>query len=66
MCELITICYYCDGVRIWADSVNVEHRWNDTDREKPKNSEKKPVPSATLSTTNPTWTDMVGEPGPLR
>jgi hypothetical protein len=34
-----------------------EPRWNDTDRGKPKNSEEKTCPSATLSTTNPTWTD---------
>jgi Ca2+/Na+ antiporter len=33
-----------------------ERRWNDTDRGKPKNSGKN-LPSATLSTTNPTWID---------
>jgi hypothetical protein len=32
-------------------------RWNDSDRGKLKNSEKKPVPVATFSTTNPTRND---------
>jgi hypothetical protein len=32
--------------------VNMEQRWNYTDRGKPKNSEKKSLTSATLSTTN--------------
>jgi hypothetical protein len=36
-------------------------RWNDTDTLKPKNSEKT-CPSATLSTTNPTWTDPEANP----
>jgi hypothetical protein len=35
----------------------MEHRRNKIDMGKPKYSGKKPVPSATLSTTNPTWTD---------
>jgi hypothetical protein len=34
----------------------MEHRWNDIDRGKPKYWGKT-CPSATLSTTNPTWTD---------
>jgi hypothetical protein len=33
-----------------------EPRWNGIDKEKPKNSEKN-ISSATLSTTNLTWTD---------
>jgi hypothetical protein len=37
----------------------MEQRWNDTDRGKPKDSEKKACLSAALSTTNPTW-DYVG------
>jgi hypothetical protein len=36
---------------------SVKPWWNYTDRGKPKNSEKT-CPSATLSTTNPTWTDL--------
>jgi hypothetical protein len=34
----------------------MEHRWNEIDRGKP-------CPSATLSTTNPTWTEPVSDPG---
>jgi hypothetical protein len=40
----------------------MEHRWNETDRGKPKYSGGKP-PSATLSTINPTWTDAGSNPG---
>ena len=39
----------------------MEHRWNETDRGKPKYSGKT-CPSATLSTTNPTWTDPGSNP----
>jgi hypothetical protein len=39
---------HVDGVRL--------PRWNDIDREKPKNSEET-CTIATLFTTNPTWTD---------
>jgi hypothetical protein len=39
-----------------------EPRWNDIDRRKPKKSEKT-CPSATLSTTKPTWTDPGVNPG---
>jgi hypothetical protein len=39
-----------------------ETQWNDNDREKPKKSEET-CPSATLSTTNPTWTDPGVNPG---
>ena len=35
----------------------MEHGLNEIDRVKPKDSGKKTSPSATLSTTNPTWTD---------
>ena len=35
----------------------MEYRWNENDRGKPKYSGGKPCLSATLSTTNPTWTD---------
>jgi hypothetical protein len=61
-------CYCCSGLRLclcktaasngplsmppYDTSVNMEQRWNDTDRGKPKDSEKKTCPSATLSTTN--------------
>jgi hypothetical protein len=34
-----------------------EPQWNDIDRGKPKNLEKT-CPSATVSTTNPTWADL--------
>jgi hypothetical protein len=40
----------------------MEHRWNEIDRGKPKYSGKT-CPSATLSTTNPTWTDPGSNPG---
>jgi hypothetical protein len=40
----------------------MEHRWNETDREKPS-TWGKTCPSATLSTTNPTWTDPGSNPG---
>jgi membrane-bound lytic murein transglycosylase MltF len=36
----------------------MEQRWNDIDRGKQKDYEKKTCPSAALSTTNPTWTDL--------
>jgi hypothetical protein len=39
-----------------------ETRWNDNDREKQNKSEET-CPSATLSTTNPTWTDPGVNPG---
>jgi hypothetical protein len=38
-----------------------EHRWNEIDRGKPKYSGKN-YPSVTLSTTNPTWTDLGSNP----
>jgi hypothetical protein len=47
----------------------MEHRWNEIDRGKPKYSGEnrstrgKTCPSATLSTTNPTWTDPGSSPG---
>jgi hypothetical protein len=41
----------------------MEHRWNEIDRGKSKYSGEKTCPSATLSTTNPTWTDPGIEPG---
>jgi hypothetical protein len=41
----------------------MEHRWNETDRGKPKHSGKKTYPSATLCTTNPTWTEPESNPG---
>jgi hypothetical protein len=40
----------------------MEHRWNEIDRGKPKYWGKT-CPSATLSTTNPTWTDPGSNPG---
>jgi hypothetical protein len=41
----------------------MEHRWNEIDRGKPKYSGGKTCPSATLSTTKPTWTDPGSNPG---
>jgi hypothetical protein len=40
----------------------MEHQWNKIDRGKPI-TRRKPCPSATLSTTNPTWTDPGSNPG---
>jgi hypothetical protein len=40
----------------------MEHRWNEIDREKPT-TRRKTCPSATLSTTNLTWTDQGSIPG---
>jgi hypothetical protein len=40
----------------------MEHRWNEIDRVKPKYSGGT-CRSATLSTTNPTWTDLGSNPG---
>jgi hypothetical protein len=40
----------------------MEHRWNETDRGKPT-TWRKTCPSATLPTTNPTWTDPESNPG---
>jgi hypothetical protein len=41
---------------------NMEHWWNDIDRGKPKYLEKN-LPTATLSTTYSTWTDLGVNPG---
>ena len=41
----------------------MEHLCNEIDRGKPKYSGKKTCPSATLSTTNPTWTDPASNLG---
>jgi hypothetical protein len=43
-----------------------ELQWNDTDRVKLKNSRKKTCPSATSSTTNPTWSDSGANPATYR
>jgi hypothetical protein len=40
----------------------MEHQWNEIDRWKPA-TRRKTCPSATLSTTNPTWTDPGSNPG---
>jgi hypothetical protein len=37
-------------------------RWNESSQGKPKYSEKT-CPSATLSTTNPTWPELISNPG---
>ena len=37
--------------------ISLEHRWDDSERGKPS-TRTKPSPSATLSTTNHTWTDV--------
>jgi hypothetical protein len=41
----------------------MEHWWNEIDRGKPKYSGEKTCPSATSSTTNPTWIDPGLNPG---
>jgi hypothetical protein len=40
----------------------MEHQWTEIDREKPT-ARRKTCPRATLSTTNPTWTDPGSNPG---
>jgi hypothetical protein len=40
----------------------MEHQWNEIDRGKPT-TRRKTCPSATLSTTNLTWTDPESNPG---
>jgi hypothetical protein len=42
----------------------MEHRWNESDRGN-QSTRGKTCPSATLSTTNPTWTDPWSNPGLL-
>jgi hypothetical protein len=41
----------------------LEHRWNEIDRGKNRRTRGKTCPSATLSTTNPTWNDLGSNPG---
>jgi hypothetical protein len=47
-----------DEVKIssFLPSFTMEHQWNEIERGKPT-TRRKTCPSATLSTTNPTWTD---------
>jgi hypothetical protein len=46
-------------MRFFLLPILMEHRWNKIDRGKPKYlGEGGDYPSATLSTTNPTWTDL--------
>jgi hypothetical protein len=40
----------------------MEQQWNEIVRGKPT-TRRKPYPNATLSTTNPTWTDPGSNPG---
>jgi hypothetical protein len=54
---------HADGARrcLWTAAIQVIYenggpRWNDTDR-KNRRTHREPCHSATLSTTNPTWTD---------
>jgi hypothetical protein len=56
---LLTLAYY--AFPRWYEFG--ARRWNYIDRGKPKNSERKTCPSATLSTTNPTWIDPSVNPG---
>jgi hypothetical protein len=56
---LLTLTYY--AFHRWYE-FGVRRR-NDIDRGKPKNSEKKTCPSATLSTTKSTWIDPGANPG---
>jgi hypothetical protein len=41
----------------------MEHRWNEIDKGKTEVLGGKTCPSATLSTTNPSWTDPGSNPG---
>jgi hypothetical protein len=41
--------------------MDMEHRWNDIDVGKAKDSDKN-CPGATLFPTNPTWTDLGANP----
>jgi hypothetical protein len=41
----------------------MEHRWNEIDRGKPKNSGEKPLPMPLCPPKNPTWTDPGSNPG---
>jgi hypothetical protein len=40
----------------------MEHQWDESDREEPT-TRRKTCPSATLSTKNPTWSDLGSNPG---
>ena len=50
-----------DYIASMIKRMTIQHRSNDTDRVQPKYSEE-PFPSATLSTTNPTWTGLELDP----
>ena len=50
-------------VRFFCLYILMEQQWNEIERGKPKYLEKKTCPIATLSTTNPTWTDPGSNPG---
>jgi hypothetical protein len=52
---------YCSSSSCWPN-MNMEPRCNDTDRGN-RRTRRKPCSSATLSTTNPTWIDLDGNPG---
>jgi hypothetical protein len=54
---------YCSFPRLY---IRMEPRRNIIDRGKPKKNRRKSCPSGTLSTINPTWTDMGCELGTLR
>ena len=41
----------------------MEHWWNDTDMEEQKHSEIETCPSATMSSTNPTWPSLGSNAG---
>jgi hypothetical protein len=66
--------YHVDEVRLYLwtaatngiivhppDHINTKIRWSDTDREKPKDSEKKCVPVPPCPPQILTWTDLRGE-----
>jgi hypothetical protein len=68
---LLLLLLHADGVRLSLNCdhcssyryMNMEARWNDTDRENTKRTRRKNCPSATLCATNPTWTDPGANPG---
>ena len=54
----------CPSDKSSIKMTTTEHWWNDTNRGKPKCSEKKKTcPSITLSTIHLTWTDLRSNPG---
>jgi hypothetical protein len=59
----LNCCYQWDYFSCPGDRYKTVDPWrNNVDRGKPKNLGERNCPSATLSTTNPTWTDLGANP----